>query len=271
MRIVNLIEDSPGSRGCEFEHGLSFYIETRNHRLICDTGASGAFIKNAESLGIDLSSVDTVVISHGHYDHTGGLLEFAKINPRAKIYIHERALGEFYSLKNPEPKYIGMAPEIAELENAVFVRGNCRIDGELSLFSDVRGRRLWPKGNAVLKIRQNGRFCQDGFDHEQYLVINEGEKRVLISGCAHNGILNILDGYRRIFGGEPTHVISGFHTVKQEYTAADDGLIAEIAEELRAFDTAFYSGHCTGEHAMEIMQGIMGLQLGRIHSGDEVL
>ena len=100
MKIVNLIEDTKGVNGCHHEHGLSFYIETENHKLLLDTGATDAFLDNAIVLGIDLKKVDTVIISHGHYDHTGGLLAFTAINPSAKIYIQKAACGEFYNYRN---------------------------------------------------------------------------------------------------------------------------------------------------------------------------
>ncbi|WRK55771.1 MBL fold metallo-hydrolase [Coprobacillaceae bacterium CR2/5/TPMF4] len=89
MKIINLIEDTPGSSNCLYEHGLSFYIETKKHKILMDTGASDAFIKNATQLGIDLKQVDIVVLSHGHYDHSGGILSFVKINPNATIYIQK--------------------------------------------------------------------------------------------------------------------------------------------------------------------------------------
>ena len=79
------MEDTCGNDTCEFEHGLSIYVETRTHRLLVDTGASNKILTNAEKLGIDLSKVDTVILSHGHYDHSGGILPFYKINPKAKI------------------------------------------------------------------------------------------------------------------------------------------------------------------------------------------
>ncbi len=270
MKIINLIEDTCGDSGCIFEHGLSFYIETENHCLLLDTGASDAFITNAALKGIDLSKVDTVIISHGHYDHAGGLLSFAELNPSAKIYIHEKAFSEYYNLKNPEPKYIGMDSRIVSLPNVVRVCGNIAIDGELSLFTSVRGRRLWPRGNSTLKVKCGESFLQDDFLHEMYLVVSEGSRRILLSGCAHNGILNILDEFRALYGGEPTEVISGFHTVKNEYTAEDDGIISEIAHELSCMNTNFYSGHCTGEHSLKIMKSIMRGKLTVIHSGDDI-
>ncbi|MFR0986450.1 MAG: MBL fold metallo-hydrolase [Frisingicoccus sp.] len=91
MKIVNLIENTEGCSGCASEHGLSFYIETK-HKLLVDTGATDAFVRNAKMLGVDLKAVDTVILSHGHYDHGGGLPAFIKINSKAKIYIRTAAL-----------------------------------------------------------------------------------------------------------------------------------------------------------------------------------
>ena len=81
MHIVTLMENTPGMPGCAYEHGLSFYAETAHHKILLDTGASDAFMKNAELLGIDLSQVDTVILSHGHYDHSGGIIPFTRLNP----------------------------------------------------------------------------------------------------------------------------------------------------------------------------------------------
>ncbi len=270
MKIITLIEDTPGARPCRFEHGLCFYIETAHHKVLLDTGASDAILHNAEVLGIDLRAVDTVVISHGHYDHAGGLLAFAALNSTATVYIHKNAVGAFYHLKNGGEKYIGMDPAIADRQAVIFTDGDLCLDSELSLFTGVSGRRQWPQGNTTLKRRVGDAWVQDEFDHEQYLMVTEGKHRILLSGCAHNGLLNILDTYRERFGHTPTHVISGFHTVMPAYTAEDDALIESIARELSSTDTIYYTGHCTGEHAMQILQRIMGDRLVALHSGDEI-
>ena len=96
MKIVNLIENTKGNNNCLAEHGLSFYVETKQHKLLVDTGATNAFIKNAQDLGIDLTMVDMVILSHGHYDHAGGILEFAKTNPKAAIYMQSNAKDAYY-------------------------------------------------------------------------------------------------------------------------------------------------------------------------------
>ena len=269
--MVTLIENTPGAPGCLFEHGLSFYAETKNHKILADTGASGAFLKNAQTLGIDLRQVDTVVISHGHYDHGGGLLEFAALNPTAKIYLSQRASGAFYHLKDEGEKYIGLDPGVFHLPGLCLTEGNVKLDEELSLFSGVLGRRLWPAGNRRLKRKEKERYLQDSFDHEQCLVISQGEKKILISGCAHNGILNILDRFQEVYGRGPDVVISGFHMKKDgDYTEEEEHQIRQTARLLKETGALFYTGHCTGLPAFERMKEIMGNRLLPLHSGEEL-
>lgn len=98
MKFVTLVEDTTK---CELgaEHGLSIYAETEKHKLLFDVGTTDLFIKNAKALGIDLSQVDTVVISHGHNDHGGGLDAFLAINDHAVIYLQEKAFNDHYTAK----------------------------------------------------------------------------------------------------------------------------------------------------------------------------
>ena len=295
MRIINLVENTEGASGCGVEHGLCFYIETEKHKLLMDTGQTGLLLENAEKLGIDLTQVDTVVLSHGHYDHGGGILPFAKINPTAKIYVPEKAFGEYYSMnKDGEPHYIGLAKEIQELPQVVKVSakasleakpetkpeaseeakaadGIYRIDDELALFSGIGSEHVIPSTNQRLKKKTEDGFVQDDFAHEQCLVISEGVKKVLLSGCAHHGILNIMDRYCELFGEEPDFVISGFHMMKKHnYSDEDINMIIDTALALRQYKTVFYTGHCTGVEPYNAMKKLMGDQLHYVHSGDEI-
>ena len=275
MRIVNLVENTEGRAGCGAEHGLSFYIETEHHKLLMDTGQSGLFMQNAEKLGIDLTKVDTVVLSHGHYDHGGGILPFAEINRDAKIYVPEKAFGEYYSVsKAGEPHYIGLAKEIRELPQGVPVEsgdGIYRIDDEFSLFSGIGNAHPIPSTNRRLKVKAEEELIQDDFRHEQCLVISEGDKKVLLSGCAHHGILNVLERYHELYGGDPDVVISGFHMMKKHgYSDEDINMIIDTALELRKYKTVFYTGHCTGVEPYNEMKKLMGDQLQYVHSGDEI-
>lgn len=271
MRIINLIEDTQGEKELHHEHGLSFYIETQKHKILLDTGLSDAFLENAVRLGIDLTQVDMVVLSHGHYDHAGGILAFAKMNPNATIYMQKTAGGDYYNLRDDSEKYIGIDKRILELPQVCFLNGDYRIDEEIYVFTDILGRKYWPQSNMLLKEKVEERFIQDAFAHEQCLVISENHENVLLSGCAHNGILNILEAYTERFEGAPDKVISGFHMMKRgEYTAEEVEVIEDTARELKKLHTKFYTGHCTGEAAFDIMKVIMGKQLIFVHSGDEI-
>ncbi|MCI8280827.1 MAG: MBL fold metallo-hydrolase [Lachnospiraceae bacterium] len=268
MRILTLMENTSGNPQYVCEHGLSVYIETRNHRVLADTGASSGFLENACSLGVDLEKVDTVVLSHGHYDHSGGILAFSKKNPRARIYMQEAAGEDYYH----GDRYIGIDQRILELPQVIFLNGDAQIDEELFLFSNVTGRRCYPQSNLSLSRLEDGKQVQDDFAHEQYLVIREQEKQILVSGCAHNGILNILDRYRELFQDVPDAVVSGFHMMKKtEYTPQERRVILDTAEELKRMETVFYTGHCTGEPALKLMESVMGDRLHRIYSGCEIL
>ncbi len=272
MRIVNLVENTKGSKGCLFEHGLSFYIETGEHKLLVDTGATDLFIKNAQVLGVDLGQVQKLILSHGHYDHSGGIISFTKLNSKADIYMQKEAVKEYYHKEEHEERYIGIDKSIHNLLQVKLLDGNTKLTDGMTIYNDVRGRKLWPEGNKVLKEKRGEEFVQDDFVHEQYLVLEENGKRVLISGCAHNGILNILEKFDELYTGMPDAVISGFHMKKKNgYTREDIDIITQVALELKKIPTMFYTGHCTGEEPYHLMKEIMGEQLIYVHSGDEII
>ena len=269
MKLITLVENTCGSNGCIAEHGLSIYIETNSHKLLLDAGQTDAIVRNASLLGIDLSKVDTLILSHGHYDHSGGILPFAKLNSTAMIIMQSSAAEPHYNME----KYIGIDKEILSLPNVEMINGNKKIDDELFLFSGITGRRCYPQGNSRLLCVKNGEKCHDDFVHEQCLVITQDDKQILLSGCAHNGILNILDRFNSLFGKYPEYVISGFHMMKRDgdHTEEEKTVIIQTAKELSKLDTVFYSGHCTGIPAFEMMKNIMGDKLIALHSGDEII
>ena len=269
MKIITLVENTVGNERCIAEHGLSVYIETEKHRLLLDTGQTDAVVKNAETLGIDLTAVDTVILSHGHYDHSGGILPFAELNHTAQIIMQRTAAEPHF---NGE-RYIGIDTDILKLPNVRLIDSDMVLDDELFLFSGITGRRCYPQGNGKLSCLKNGEKAEDDFVHEQCLVITQNGKHWLLSGCAHNGILNILDRYRELFGSDPDYVISGFHMMKREgeHTDEEKSVIIQTARELAQLNTVFYSGHCTGIPAFDIMKEIMGDKLLALHSGEQIL
>ena len=268
MRLLTLVENSRGDERCAAEHGLSIYIETEKHRLLLDTGQTDALIKNAAALGVDLSAVDTVILSHGHYDHSGGILPFCKINAHADIYMQRAATEAHF---NGE-RYIGIDPAIPALPRVHLLNGDAKLDDELFLFTGITGRRCFPPGNGMLTRFKDGVRVPDDFAHEQCLVLTQGGRRILLSGCAHNGILNILERYRALFGSDPDAVITGFHMMKRNapHTDAELDVIRQTAHSLTETDIRFFSGHCTGEAAFGVMREILGDRLQALHTGCEI-
>ena len=269
MKLITLVENSAGDPACIAEHGLSIYIETEKHTLLLDAGQTDAAVKNALALGLDLTKVDTVILSHGHYDHSGGILPFCAQNSHAQVLMQRSAIEPHYN----GVRYIGIDPAIPALPNVRLLDGDLQLDDELFLFTGITGRRCFPEGNRKLLCMENGVPVQDSFSHEQCLVITQQGKRWLLSGCAHNGILNILDRYRALFGADPDYVVSGFHMMKREgeYTEAERAVILQTAEELSKMNTVFFSGHCTGEAAFALMKTVMGEKLIALHSGVRII
>lgn len=272
MIIKVLSENTAASKEFGCEHGLSLYAETDRHRLLFDTGASGLFAKNADKLGVDLSAVDVAVLSHGHYDHGGGLKTFLEKNEQAKVYMQERAFEPHYSNRAGGIKaYIGLAPELLPNERFVFCKGRQKMDGELELFSQVREITPVPSGNAELFRKSGEAFVPDDFAHEQNLVIWQNKRAVLIAGCAHRGILNIVRQFESDYGRFPDVVIGGFHlhsrgSGKSEAPETVDAL----ARELLQTGARYYTCHCTGQEAYQRLKAVMGNRIGYLSAGSRL-
>lgn len=273
MRIINLVENTEGPAHLPVQHGLSFYIETPRHKILVDTGASDLFAQNAEALGVDLTLVDTVVLSHGHYDHGGGLKAFLELNHTAAVYMQESAFGDYYSRRDPqsEPHYIGIDSAIKDSPQLKLLKGNHRIDEELFIFSNIPDVTPVPSTNRTILMKKDGDYVRDSFTHEQCLVICSEGRTVLFSGCAHHGIINMVEEFRSLYCCDPDLVISGFHLLrKQGYSGEDYTEMKDIARALSGYNTLFYTCHCTGEEPYKVMKEIMGNKLSYIHCGDEL-
>lgn len=252
MKIVTLVENTAVSEQFLPEHGLSLYLETDGCKILFDMGQSDVFAANAEILGIDLSQVDFAVLSHGHYDHGGGLRAFLQINSKAPVYIHKTAFGAHY---NGTEKYIGLDPELMNERRLIFTEGTVSITPQIVL-TDCNHLN-WDNDSYGLNRREGDAFQPDAFRHEQYLQITEGRKRILLSGCSHKGILHIAQYF------QPDVLFGGFHLNKVE----DAQMLRETARKLLAVNTRYYTGHCTGNQQFLTMKAIMGDRLEKMPTG----
>ena len=238
MKITALLENTTERDDMQVEHGLSLYIETETHKILFDMGQSDLFAKNAETLGIDLSAVDIAVLSHGHYDHGGGLQTFLALNDKAPVYMNRFAFEPHF---NAADKYIGLD---TGLETTLVEHDRLRISAEttvlapgLTLFSCNERTRSRDLGNFGLTVLDGNSHVPDDFRHEQYLLIEEKDLKVLISGCSHKGIQNIMEWFA------PDVLVGGFHFMKLE--PGDD--LDAAAKDLNNYSTRYFTGHCTGE------------------------
>lgn len=244
MKITALTENTTENPCLSAEHGLSLYIETEAAKILFDMGQTALFSENAQKLGIDLKSVDIAVISHGHYDHGGGLEKFLELNDRAPVYISRHAFEPHY---NGAEKYIGLDISLKERERLVFTGNKQVISDNLTLFSCNDKQRHYNLGSFGLNMIADGVLVPDDFRHEQYLLIEEKGKRVLISGCSHKGIMDIVSWF------EPDVLVGGFHFSKLPL----DEKLAEYAEILNSRHTQYYTCHCTGVEQYEFMKKYM--------------
>ena len=252
MKLTVLAENTACGEDVTAQHGLSLYIETGDKKILFDMGQSDAFAKNAERLGVDLSQVDLAVLSHGHYDHGGGLETFLRINTTAPVFVHESAWGAYY---NGTEKYIGLDRKLCQHPRLHLTKGDMQLSSDL-LLSDCNALG-WHSDPWGLNRREGDTFLPDDFRHEQYLEVKEGSSRILISGCSHKGIVSIAHHFR------PDVLIGGFHLSKLK----DPDALQNIAAELLSGNTLYYTGHCTGEEQFIVLKERMGDRLRTLSTG----
>ncbi len=246
MKITTLVENTAGG-DVKAVHGLSFYVETNRHRLLFDLGPDKTVFENADKLGVDLKAVDTVVISHGHYDHGGALRQFLELNQTAKVYIQRTAFLPHYSKVLLAKIDIGLDKKLMAHPQLVLLDGDCVIDEELSLFVSHVPDTFRSEANASL-LSKDG---PDDFRHEQNLLIRENSD-VLFMGCAHSGVLSILQSVPDV---RPKVCIGGFHIYNPaKRKTVSQSQLETLADALGAYDDIrFYTCHCTGKKGYDFL------------------
>lgn len=234
MKITVLSENTSEKSDISAEHGLSLYIETDHETILFDMGQGPLFAQNAKLLECDISRVNFAVLSHGHYDHGGGIASFIEENDRAPIYVSRHAFGKFY---HGSERYIGLDEGLRSRRRLRLIPDKLILNDRISIHSCNYLQRPYSTYDDTLTEKANGTFMPDSFLHEQYLLIKENGKRILFSGCSHKGVLNILSWFK------PDVFIGGFHLT----AVSEEEKLRDIAKKLSAYKkTSFYTCHCTG-------------------------
>ena len=254
MKITTLIENTTLSPMLSCEHGLSLLIETGAYTILFDSGQSGAFADNAEKLGIDLTRVDFCVLSHGHYDHGGGLKRFLAANSHAPVYINNHAFGEYFS----SGKYIGLDPELEGNSRLIPVEDVLEIAEGITLCSCNDLLRPFSFGVFGQSVRTSGVHTDDSYLHEQYLLIEENGQKFCFSGCSHKGLLNILSWFR------PDYFFGGFHFIRMDPRGRE---LNDALHQLMKFPTRYFTGHCTGQEQYAVLKEALGNRIDYLHTG----
>lgn len=266
MHLTTLVENTSRSDDLASQHGLSLYLESHGKRILFDMGQDDTFYQNATKLGIDISQIDYTILSHGHYDHCGGLETFLKYNTRAPIFLGSGSDKPLYSERPKKYRYIGLDDTLVDAysERFAWVDGSRDVTPWIHLTSKFGRAEPLPEGNKGLYIRKEGEYLPDPFAHEILCIIEEPGGMILLTGCGHSGILNMVNAAQEHLPGlQIKAVIGGFHLSGESRVE-----VQRIARALlESGCSRVITGHCTGQEAALIMKDILGDRLDILYSG----
>jgi len=256
LSITTLSENTAGMGNLLAEWGLSILVETDTVNVLLDTGQSISASHNADILGVDLSKIDKIVLSHGHFDHTGGLrLVLRKMRKEVEIIAHPDIWSAKYARREgQEARYIGIPFQRQELESlgarfnlttkSVRITDNIMTTGEVPMVTDFE--QIAPN----LFVKEGADFKPDKFLDDQALFINTEQELIVILGCAHHGIINTLYHAQQLTGVKQTHtVVGGCHLIG----ATGERIRLTIAALRELGVQRIGVSHCTGLPAAAIM------------------
>lgn len=260
LKLTVLCENTVGvPHGIVGEWGLSIFIEVNGKKILFDTGERGNLLNNATVLGIDLKSVGALVLSHGHYDHTGGIRAFLQYRGRLPVYAHPGLFASHY--KSPEkPQYIGVLYRKEALESLgadfIFVRESFEVTPGVFISGEVPRKTIFEKADETLFCLENGgKISPDPFHDDMSLYCVTPEGILIVLGCAHAGLVNIVEHAREVTGESRIYGIIGGTHLGPAPAEQQEATIVYLKE----LDLQFLAAnHCTGLPVISRLAGIFG-------------
>lgn len=270
MKFRFLVDNKTEDARCMAEWGLSIMIESRGKKILFDSGMSqDLMLRNAAAVGVDLTDVDALVISHGHFDHTGGVPAFTRVNQKAQVYLHEDALYDFYGETDgkldSEPCGIAWTEEekTEMASRLVYTKGVFPLFDGITLIGNIPDMAGYPPTEQfhrrLVEQQADGsqvvRWEDDSMSHEQVLVIEEERGLYIFSGCSHRGVVPIIRQVQTVFPGKRiAGLIAGMHLYP---VSAEER--ADIVDKIVALDMdCVFPVHCTGMEAIMMLKQKMG-------------
>ncbi|WHH58058.1 MBL fold metallo-hydrolase [Petroclostridium sp. X23] len=254
IHITTLVENSKGENlSLQNQHGISFYIQSGKYNILFDTGQDNMFIQNANKLNVDLSKTTHVVLSHAHYDHTGGLKDFInEFGTSFELIVNEDFFYKKFAQKDGALQFIGndfdeeylhqrgvsihcTNKDIFYITPEIFIAGNFE---RISEFERINPRFF---------IDAGGKYVSDHFNDEIIIGIHTEKGIVVLVGCAHPGIVNILSTIKKRVGKPIYGILGGTHLIE-----ADDKQLTSTLAYFNEIDIKLLGiSHCTGDKAVE--------------------
>lgn len=269
MNFQVIVENSSQDTRAKGAHGLSILILTNEHRILYDFGPRHHLVKNSKSLSIDLNKIDFAVLSHNHMDHGGDINAFCKTNEHAPVHVNSpldlklytRLLGSLMipvgiKIDRLQSHRILQHPESQEIAPNVHLLKLSKYASESTI-------------NKELFIKRNNAFSNDHFEHESALVINDNTELVVFCACSHHGVGRILRDVESYFPNQKIKAfVGGFHLTNPiNGKKESDYYIKHQIGELKQRDATYYTGHCTGDFAFNLIKSEMKNQIQKLSTG----
>jgi 7,8-dihydropterin-6-yl-methyl-4-(beta-D-ribofuranosyl)aminobenzene 5'-phosphate synthase len=257
--ITTLVDNTTSGPGLSAEHGLSFWIEYGDKAILFDTGQSDLLVQNAKALNIDLARANAIVLSHGHYDHTGGLSTVLGMAPQARLYLHPAAIEPKFSRSLLKAHSIGMPDSARQAighRDVIWTESPTQILDGVNLTGQVPRVTHFENVGGPFFLDEN---CQepDPLLDDQALFIESSKGLVVVLGCAHAGVVNTLHRISDLSGGKDFYaVMGGMHLIHADTERIEKTIAAFQEFKLQRIGPA----HCTGGKAIETFRNVFSEQ-----------
>lgn len=247
------------------EHGLSFLIENKE-KILFDTGRTFEVLNhNLEILGEKKEDISKIFISHGHYDHTGGLMELMKYSS-AKLYAHPSIYEQKYKKTATDLKYIGAPFKKKDLPVISLTTESIELSKNILTTGEIERTFEFEKVSNAFQKKVGSKYAHDIISDDQALVIKTNVGGVVVLGCNHSGLLNTIEHSKDLIGDDVFLVLGGTHLV-----SADENRLSKTIDYLKKYGITLFGFHCTGDYASSKLHSSLGRMYCKGYTGFEVM